>query len=93
MQAGYNFIEKETLAQVFSCEFCEISKNTFFHETPLMAVSLFVTVSFEDTASRAFNVFFKCAHVKSFWEQLNMVSQNDFVLPPLTPQATVLEPL
>ena len=25
-------IEKETLAQVFSCEFCEISKNTFFTE-------------------------------------------------------------
>ena len=23
---------KETLAQVFSCEFCEISKNTFFKE-------------------------------------------------------------
>ena len=23
-----NFIKKETLAQVFSCEFCEISKNT-----------------------------------------------------------------
>ena len=27
-----NFIKKETLAQVFSCEFCEISKNTFFTE-------------------------------------------------------------
>ena len=27
-----NFIEKETLAQVFSCELCEISKNTFFTE-------------------------------------------------------------
>ena len=27
-----NFIEKETLAQVFSCKFCEISKNTFFTE-------------------------------------------------------------
>ena len=26
------FFEKETLAQVFSCEFCEISKNTFFTE-------------------------------------------------------------
>ena len=26
-----NFIKKETLAQVFSCEFCEISKNTFFN--------------------------------------------------------------
>ena len=24
------FIKKETLAQMFSCEFCEISKNTFF---------------------------------------------------------------
>ena len=27
-----NFIKKETLAQMFSCEFCEISKNTFFTE-------------------------------------------------------------
>ena len=28
-----NFIKKETLAQVFSCEFCEISKNIFFYDT------------------------------------------------------------
>ena len=28
-----NFIKKETLARVFSCEFCEISKNTFLHRT------------------------------------------------------------
>ena len=27
-----NFIKKETLAQVFSCEFCKISKNTFLTE-------------------------------------------------------------
>ena len=27
-----NFIKKETLAQVFSCEFCEISKTTFSTE-------------------------------------------------------------
>ena len=27
-----NFIKKETLAQVLSCEFCEISKNTFYTE-------------------------------------------------------------
>ena len=27
-----NFIKKETLAQVFSCEFCETSKSTFFTE-------------------------------------------------------------
>ena len=29
----YNFIKKETMAQVFSCEFCEISKNTFLQNT------------------------------------------------------------
>ena len=28
----HNFIKKETLAQVFSCEFSKISKNTFFTE-------------------------------------------------------------
>ena len=27
-----NFIKKEALAEVFSCEFCEISKNTFSTE-------------------------------------------------------------
>ena len=27
-----DFIKKDTLAQVFSCEVCEISKNTFFTE-------------------------------------------------------------
>ena len=27
-----NFIKKETLSQVFSCEFCKVSKNTFFTE-------------------------------------------------------------
>ena len=33
------FFKKETLTQVFSCEFCKISKNTFFHRTPLEAAS------------------------------------------------------
>ena len=32
-------VKKETLAQVFSGEFCEISKNTFFHRIPLVASS------------------------------------------------------
>ena len=32
-----NFIEKETLAQAFFCEFCDISKNTFSYRTPLVA--------------------------------------------------------
>ena len=34
-----NFIKKEILAQVFSCEFCEISKNTFSYRAPPMAAS------------------------------------------------------
>ena len=32
LQAACNFIKKDTLTQVFSCEFCEISKNIFFTE-------------------------------------------------------------
>ena len=34
-----NFIKKETLTQVFSCEFCESFKNTFFYRTPLVDAS------------------------------------------------------
>ena len=33
-----NFIKRETLTQVFSCEYCEIFKNTFVYRTrPLAA--------------------------------------------------------
>ena len=37
-----NFIKKETLAQVFSCEFCEISKNKFFTEHLFKRISCLV---------------------------------------------------
>ena len=40
-----NFIKEETLAQVLSCEFCKISKNTLFTEhlqtTPSMVQIIF----------------------------------------------------
>ena len=29
-------MKKETLAQVFSCEFCEIFQNIFFDRTPVV---------------------------------------------------------
>ena len=32
------YLKKETLAQVFSCEFCKISKNSFSYRTLLVAV-------------------------------------------------------
>ena len=38
------FIKKETLAQLFSCEFCEISKKTFFTEHLWTTASWFWTV-------------------------------------------------
>ena len=34
-----NFIKKETLAQVFFCECCQISKNTISYRTPTVAAS------------------------------------------------------
>ena len=34
-----NFIKKKTLTQVFPCEFCDISKNTFSYRTPPVAAS------------------------------------------------------
>ena len=39
MHQACNFIKKETLAQLLSCEFCEISKNTFSYRTPPVAAS------------------------------------------------------
>ena len=36
-----NFIEKKSLAQVFSCEFCKICKNTFFQEHIRTTTSVF----------------------------------------------------
>ena len=40
LQAFCDLTRKEILAQVFSCEFCEICKNTYFYRTPLVAASV-----------------------------------------------------
>ena len=42
-----NFIKKETLAQVFSCEFWEICKNALSYRTPSMAASVFSYYEFK----------------------------------------------
>ena len=42
-----NFIKKEALAQAFSCEFCEISENTF-RRTHLVAASYCRKVIYEN---------------------------------------------
>ena len=33
-------LQKEALTQVFSCDVCQVSKNTFFHRIPLLAASV-----------------------------------------------------
>ena len=42
---AYNFIKKETLAQVFSCEFCKIFKNPFLTEHPWTTTSDYITLN------------------------------------------------
>ena len=42
MPEACNFIKKETLPQVFSCEFCKSSKNTFFTEHLWATASVFL---------------------------------------------------
>ena len=39
------FLEISQNSQVFSSEFCESFKNTFFHRTPLVAACLTLTIS------------------------------------------------
>ena len=46
MPEACNFIKNETLAQVFSCEFCEIYKNTLFTEHLWTTAYLAVVMSF-----------------------------------------------
>ena len=42
---AYRFIKKETLTQVFSCEFGEFSENTLSYRTPTVAASILPSVS------------------------------------------------
>ena len=47
LQQARNFIKKETLAQVFSQEFCEISQNAFFYRTPVVAAFVNENISWD----------------------------------------------
>ena len=62
-----NFIKKQTLALVFSCEFCEISKNTFFTE------HLWTTASVNQI------FFWKLLTRKDFIETLYFAKSNSLI--------------
>ena len=65
-----NFIKKESLAQVFSFEFCEISKNNFFTEHLRTTASsthreVFYLVQYENLLKQKLRLpltFFICLH-------------------------------
>ena len=61
------FYKRETLAQVFSCEFCEISNNTYFYRTPPVAASGAVL---NDRGLSLSNHFFKLLSFCVFLEQI-----------------------
>ena len=50
-----NFIKKETLAQMFSCEFWEISKNTFLQNTSGQLLLSFATSRRSRNANTVFS--------------------------------------
>ena len=51
-----NFVKKDTLAQVFSSEFCEISKNTFFIEHLWATASVVTVKQFIKTVLKKINL-------------------------------------
>ena len=71
----FNKVEKESLAQVFSCEFREIAQNTSFYRTPPVAASgnvwegVVTTLEFIQTGDYfCFNAFI------SFFEKMHSFS-------------------
>ena len=71
-----NFIKKDTLAQVFSCEFCEISKNTFFTEH-LWATAFNGSIVCDHLASDGINLSYdgtdvSCKNIAFLFEQFFM---------------------
>ena len=84
--------EPEPLAQVLSCEFCEISKNSFSHRTSLVATSA--------RRLKNSNYCWKALHLRCLqgpWVQLcplpSIKLTFDTYLNPFVPNALFLYPL
>ena len=54
-----NFIKKDTLAQVFSCEICEISNNTLSTEHPRKTASEYSKATKTDSFTNFVPFFYK----------------------------------
>ena len=72
--AACNFIVKENLAQVFSCEFCKISKNAFSYRAPLVAASslhLYCNCKYYHSSSEAYLEPCQISMIEFFEEIVN----------------------
>ena len=80
---AYNFIKTETLAQVFSCEFCEISKNAFFTPASLKLIIIpimtFLVNEKKSSVSCGFLTFNKEIVNENLNLFVNLYLQKDFV--------------
>ena len=66
-----NFIKKETLAQVFSREFCKISKNTFIIDASDMIKKARIwettTLKNVNLLQSIIDIFINIIHISNFW--------------------------
>ena len=70
-----NFIKKETLAQVFFYEICEISRNTLFYRTPLVAACEYLRLVF---LFRAYSFCMRCYQHR--WQLEIMLTESQLDL-------------
>ena len=70
--AGLCFINTEALAQVFSSEFCKISKNTFSNRTPPLAAS----VSWSLKTVYPVRICRICTYISRYISRYNCISRN-----------------
>ena len=54
------------MAQVFSCEYCEIFKNTYFNKTPLVAASGNIRTKSLKSAKFQFQLFLTTPDIMCF---------------------------
>ena len=72
-----NYIRKEALAQLFSCEFCEIFKNTFSYRTAVVAAPVFSSVSRHP----------EILNFQKYLKKVPKLTQVDPLSPPIRPLA------
>ena len=71
-----NFIKKEALVLVFSCDFHEISKNTFFTEHLCENVSALITYHGRQASEESFSKLVSPKNYQADNEDLNSKTRN-----------------